>query len=273
MNYNSFIFGSSRVTGLYACYLQKKVNNSKFFLYANWNETIGGIYSKMKLVDSLGYHLDNVFIYMDTDFTFANEGKCNPNDHFLLTDEYRFIYYLDHCRSMLFPPLYGTKLKILFGIKMVGKEFPDWESDLLTNDCNHYCSDSILMTYGKLTFAKKYMHKIDSLKAKGFLYKRTKRDIFKENQISFWEEKTLIKIKRLFEKHNTKYYIIITPLYDYKKFSISDMHLIRQLFEKNVYDFSGVNKFTSNEYNYPDRSHFKPYISKAIADSIIPCYK
>src|SRR6185369_17091608 len=61
--YNSFIFGSSRSAELYACYLNKKIKNARFFHYANWYETIGGIYAKLKLLDSLKYHLDNVIIY------------------------------------------------------------------------------------------------------------------------------------------------------------------------------------------------------------------
>ena len=62
-SYNSFILGSSRTTGIYACYLEKINTNAKFFHYVNFNESIGGIYSKLYLLDSLGYSLDNIIIY------------------------------------------------------------------------------------------------------------------------------------------------------------------------------------------------------------------
>ena len=268
VNYNSFIFGSSRVTGLYACYLQHKIKNSRFFHYANWNETIGGIYAKLKLLDSLNYRLDNVFIYMDTDFTFESDGRCNKNDYYLLTGQNKFYYYFNHFRSFIPPLLNYDKIKILLGYK-VNDVYPDWESDRETNDSNHQCSSGAWRDYGTFNFDKIYIKRIDSLKNTGILYKRDNVARFKAKQISLTEEQTLLKIQSLLQKHHSNYYIVITPLYDQLKFNPADMGILTRIFKSNVYDFSGVNQFTDNEYNYPDRKHFLPYISKKIADSVI----
>src|SRR5688572_29734966 len=81
--YNSFIFGSSRSAELYACYLNKKIDNSFFFHYSNWFETIGGIYAKLRLIDSLNYEIDNVVIYVDTDgITFKGDGRISDAEHY-----------------------------------------------------------------------------------------------------------------------------------------------------------------------------------------------
>lgn len=267
-NYNSFIFGSSRSTNVYACYLQKKIKNSRFFHYATWSETIGGIYAKLKLLDSLAYSIDNAFIYFDTDYTFKNDDKWHHSDHYLLTNENKFTYYWKHYRTF-FSFLDENKIKILLGYKVSGAIFPNWESDYETNDSNHICSDSILMEYGKIELSEEFMNKISSLKKSGFLFKRSELQRFKEKQISSNEEDVMIKIKEIFEKHATKYYIAITPLYDQLKFNISDIQIIKKIFDVNVIDFSGINEVTNKDYNYPDRIHFLPYVSKNIIDSLI----
>ncbi len=77
------------------------------------------------------------------------------------------------------------------------------------------------------------------------------------------------KIKKICEKHHTRYYIVITPLYDQLKFDSSDMQLISKSFGDRVFDFSGINDITNNQYNYHDRVHFLPYISKNMADKIL----
>ncbi|HEU4554910.1 MAG TPA: hypothetical protein VFS25_18820 [Chitinophaga sp.] len=267
--YNSFIFGSSRTTGIYACYLQQKIPNARFFHYANWNESIGGIYEKLKLLDSLHYEINNVVIYVDTDFTFDGDGKCHSSDHYLLTGNSEKEYMLSHYRSF-FTSFNMDKLRILCGRHVSGGMFPNWQSDVITNDCNHNCADTtVLADYGHVQHDEQLRHKIDSLKKAGILYARSAALTFKEKQISAGEEQMLLGIKRIFDKHATNYYVIITPLYDQKKFNPADQQLLTRCFGPHLYDFSGINRFTADPDNYPDGKHFQPYISKLIMDSVI----
>jgi hypothetical protein len=269
VKYNSFIFGSSRATSLYACYLQKEIPNSAFFHYANWSEPIGGIYDKIKLLDSMGYKLDNVFVYLDTDYSFFNEGK-GQKEHYLLANENKYVCYLKHYKTFFFSTLDFNKLKILFGFRPDLESFPNSKSDKETNDPFHVCSDSVINSYGNSPFTKLYLHRMDSLKKTGFFYSRPKSEIVKDPQVSLGEKAIMKKIREIFNKHHTKYYIIITPLYDQMKFNSSDRQAINEFFgKKNVFDFSGINEITSNEYNYHDLKHFQPYVSKNMVDSIL----
>lgn len=267
--YNSFIFGSSRVTGLYACYLQHKTPGSNFFMFANFAETIGGIYAKMKFLDERGYRLENIVIYFDTDLTFTRNGECPTTEHYLLTGKPVVEYYYSHYRYFLPPYLDMCKFRILLGMHVEGKEVPDWHSDPVTNDCNHTCTDSVVENYGDRTLKKRFIAKIDSMKSTGYLYHRDSIQQYLPGQISYSELRILVKIRELLNQHKSEYSIIITPLYDQKKFHMADRRILDLVFGDRVYDFSGINTFTENEYNYPDRSHFKPWISKAIADSVI----
>jgi hypothetical protein len=132
----------------------------------------------------------------------------------------------------------------------------------------------MLLRYGLNNSDWKYKKRIDSLKRIGVLYKRLGSIKYKDKQISKDEYIILLKIKKLLEKHNSRYYVVITPLYDQLKFESGDLKIIKNIFGSNcVYDFSGINLFTNNEYNYPDGLHFLPYISKIMADSIITSQK
>jgi hypothetical protein len=269
--YNSFIFGSSRSAELYACYLNKKIKNACFFHYANWFETIGGIYAKLKLLDSLNYNMDNVVIYLDTDgVTFKDDGRISATEHYLLTNQSPANYYFTHYK-MFFSSFTMDKLKILLGIRVSGMVFPNWESDRKTNDHRHICSESILEDYGNTETDQAYLRRIDSLKRAGVLFERSRfnQPRREKKQISVNEENILLKIHELFKKHGTNYYIVITPLYDQMQFDNADMQILRTIFGSSIYDFSGVNEITNNEYNYLDGMHFRPCISKQMIDAIL----
>ena len=267
--YNSFIFGSSRSISLYACYMQQKIKNSIFFHYNNWGETVGGIDARLNLIDALGYEIDNVVIYFDTDHTFFEEGKCKRGDHYLLTNTNKYLYYFFHFKNFMPPQLNLEKIKILLNYKADYFFQPNSEADLLTNDAHHICTDDILANYGNSTLDSSQIREIDALVESGFFYEREKTTQYKEIQISDSEKKMLQNIKAIFQKHNTNYYIIISPIYDQLKFNVADMNTIKEIFGNRVYDFSGINSYTNNVYNYfHDREHYRNYISKFMIDSI-----
>ncbi len=268
-DYNSFIFGSSRTTGIYACYLQERIPGSRFFHYAHWGETIGGINQKIKLLDQRGYDLNNVIIYLDTDVSFEGEGKCRPADHYLLTGQKQVKTQLKHFKSF-FTNMDVDQLKILLGMRVSGEVFPNWHSDPETNDPTQVCTDSLLQHYAEVLQTPAHIRSIDSMKQAGFLYERPAQQSYLEPQISPAEKNYLYEIKSTFDQHNTHYYVVITPLYDQHKFALEDLQILRECFGDRLYDFSGISDISNNLYNYPDRKHFQPYISKMILDSIIP---
>lgn len=265
--YNSFIFGSSRSISLHACYLQNKIPDSKFLHYASWTETIGGIYAKLHLLDSLNFDLKNVIIYIDTDVSFQNDGNCRDNDHFLLTKKNKYDSYYSHFQSFIPPNI--DQLKILFNKKPSNKTYAGWQSDLITNDANHYCSDSSIIGYGKIHYNEKYNLRIDAKIKSGFFKKIPSKPQFLKSQISGDEEKLLDKILLLFLNKKTNYKIVITPLYNQKVFAESDFAILNSKFGKRLFDFSGKNIFTENKNNYADKIHFSDLVSKTIIDSVL----
>lgn len=267
-DYDSFVFGSSRSCSVYGCYLQTKLPNSKFFHYANWNETIGGILAKLQYLDEKGYDLKNIMVYIDTDYTFGGEGKLSLMDHYLITKESKFKYYYNHLISF-FSNFNTDKLKILMGKGEQTSSFVNRKLDPVTNDFNHLCSAEEIRKYQYVQSDEEFKHKMDSLKSSGFLYERPKTQQYKSPQISEEEAVMVEQIATLLEKHHSKYYVVLTPLYDQQKLSNKDFDILKKYFKNNLYDFSGKNKYTEDFYNYPDRIHFQNYISKEIIDSVV----
>ena len=210
-DYNSFIFGSSRSTTVYGCYLQKKFPGSKFFHYANWVETIGGIARKLEFLDSQGYKINNVVLCIDTDATFKFDGKCNSSDHYLLTNKTPTDQKLTHVRNF-FSRFNLDRLKILLGLSVEGEVYPNWQSDLRTNDPKHICSESVIANYGKMLGDQSYTNQIDALVQNRFFYKRKAAQQYERKQISECEEAELRRIAHIFDKHKTNYFIIIISM-------------------------------------------------------------
>jgi uncharacterized protein YdiU (UPF0061 family) len=83
-------------------------------------------------------------------------------------------------------------------------------------------------------------------------------------------QKILLKnIFDIFNKHKTNYKIIINPLYNQIKLNNQDLDYLIQLFGRNnVFDFSGINKFTNDYNNYYEAIHYRPNIAREIMNLI-----
>jgi len=268
INYNSFILGSSRSCGVYGCYLETKIPDSKFFHFADWVENIGGVLAKLQFLDSQGYQLKNIIIYLDTDKTFEGEGSLTTEDHYEVTKQSKVAYKFAHFVSF-FSFFNLEKFKILTGKGEESGYYVNQPLDTLTNDYNHICSADVIKNYGFAQNDEVFRNKIDSLKSSGFLYSRPVIVAYNKPQISVEEEERIKKIIEVLKKHNSNYYIVITPLFDQRKFNSEDLKILKKYFGKRLFDFSGKNSITENIYNYPDRLHFQNYISKQIIDSVL----
>ena len=74
----------------------------------------------------------------------------------------------------------------------------------------------------------------------------------------------LQEIKRILNKNKTNYKVVLSPLYEQKKFNPNDFQKLHTLFEYKLYDFSGKNIFTDLKTNYYEASHYRPKIGNRI---------
>jgi hypothetical protein len=266
-HHDTFIFGNSRSTALWACYIQKKIPDSRAFHYANWLETIGGMLAKIKLLDSRGVDIRNVVMFIDNEHTFAGKGVPRTADHYLVSGVSRFEYLFTHYAGFFSN---AANLKILFGGMPANDPDINRKSDLVTNDLDHQCSDSLTTTFGNADLLPGHKRKVDSLKAFGFPYERPLvQQYYTSDQISGSEIGMINELNSILKKHGANLYVIISPLYDQMKFSASDMTVLKNAFGPDLYDFSGKNEITEDHYNYLDPKHFTSRVSKIMIDSVV----
>ena len=86
--------------------------------------------------------------------------------------------------------------------------------------------------------------------------------------VSNSEIQLLNSIKKILIKHNTSYKVVIAPCYNQVKIDNARFILLTDIFGNNVYDFSGVNKFTNSIYNYYEDSHYRPHVAIEIMEAI-----
>lgn len=79
----------------------------------------------------------------------------------------------------------------------------------------------------------------------------------------------LSDMRNILEKHRTNYRIVISPHYNQVSLAREDLAVLRQLFGADkVFDFSGVNEFTSHVENYYEDSHYRPEVARGILREI-----
>jgi hypothetical protein len=103
---------------------------------------------------------------------------------------------------------------------------------------------------------------------KGVFYNR-KEAKKKTRKISVLEIIKLNQIKEVFELHNTKYKIIISPVYDQVPLSKERVKLLNEIFgSKNIHNYSGINRFTEPIHNYYEASHYRQHVANEILSLI-----
>jgi len=264
--YNSFIFGNSRTyafnVNAWKKYLDK---NAKPFVFDASSETIDGIYSKIRFIDSTGGKLDNVLILVCRNLTFNKKF----DGHLFLSHPviagnsklmFQFAYFKAYTNINF--------LKAFYSYKIFGK-YEDWMENYLSLSRN-IGMDPITNQITVIDYENEILTNKDNYYKKriNIFYTRTHERIDSINRINAGHVFMLNEIKRIFKKNNTHYKIIISPLYEQMKFTATDKKILEHIFQDNLYDFSGKNKFTDSITNYHEASHFRPLVGDSILSII-----
>lgn len=261
--YNSFIFGSSRTLAFKLSSWSKYLSqNDKPFMFDASGESIYGIYTKLKYLDSKDVKIKNVLIVLCRDVSFKHSQNHKGHlfiKHPATSGESKFIFQLEFFKAYLNPEL----LLNFFTYKILGKYRPFMAGyietrkiiyDTLTNETTIVDQENEII-----------QHPIDYYeKRKGLFYIRKGERIDSIQRITEKHLFMLKEISRIFKKNNTNYRVILSPLYEQIKFNPSDLILLKGEFGNNLYDFSGKNSFTENKINYYETSHFRPNIGDSI---------
>lgn len=265
--YNAFIFGSSR-TGAFRTDEWKKYlpRTAKPFVFAASCENLDGIHAKIKLIDELKDDFQNVLLILDTDYSFS----ALPAGHLFvkhprLTESSRLSFHLVYVKA------YFTNFFFLrFLDYKINRQYRPYMGHLLINypiEIDTVTNDFYLIeqeSEQKNNPSEYYRKK------RQFFYPRTTSDKIVAGNLIDREAIHILKdIHRIFKKHQTKYKIVISPLYDQKALNKNDLSVLNEIFgDKNVFDYSGTNQYTETVHNYYEHIHYTTEVGNDILKTI-----
>jgi hypothetical protein len=263
--YDSFIFGSSTSLfippSIWSNYIETE---NKVFSFDASSERLPGLWSKVKYIDERGIKLKNALLVFDFR-TFKDFDNSDPTSmkHFEVyhSSKYNFHYkYLLQFLKIEF-------LTVIIPYKLFNKFFPYMEGvisvmqesyDPITNEFYNTGVDQLLKTDS----LKYYEERIDRFPPRPGTYRE-------ETKMSTCEHvRMLTEIKDILDKNNTAYKVLICPSYNQVAYNREDLKLTEDVFGKeNVYNFTGINRFTEDKSNFYDGTHFKKFVGKQLLDS------
>lgn len=262
-NYNSFIFGNSRTFAFKINSWRNYLSNAdKPYMFDASGESIYGIYTKLKYLDSIKVDIKNAIIIFCRDGTFFNSE--NQKGYLVIkspitSGESNFDFHYEFFKAYLNPMF----LFCFYSYKISGNYRPFMFNyinnrkiiyDTITNEINIVGLEAKINQNPVKYYSER---KID-------FYERTTEEKDSIQRITQKELFMLQEIKRILEKNNTNYKIVLSPLYEQIKFHSSDFLVLKNQFSDKLYDFSGKNSFTNNKMNYYETSHYRPSVGDSI---------
>jgi hypothetical protein len=263
--YNSFIFGNSRSV-FYRVETWKKYISGLPYHFDASSESLFGICCKIKYLDEQKVDIRNALIVLDV--STLNQTKNSIGHLFIkspTTSKESFLVFHYEMFKGFFPNSFFAFVDLYInGKKDYMKQYGVvdrniWKNDKISNEFTYELYDNQILTDINSYYADK----------KNVFFKRGSVQIFSEPIIKKEQKDLLVDMKKILKSQKTKYKIIISPLYDQVKINKDDLSYLKCLFgSDNVFDFSGINSFTSDFTNYYESSHYRPIICDSIMSII-----
>ncbi|MEI7502966.1 MAG: hypothetical protein WCJ61_06750 [Paludibacter sp.] len=266
-HYNSFVFGSSRACNINTYQWKTHLpEGSNQFLFQAWSETITGISQKVDYLDENKVEIKNALVLLEIPGTFSNTQQPTTVlhiKHYLMSGETQLGYH-----SVFFSAILKPSELYKLSRQLFGKSIPDTISiDTLSNDWNKLNKENwSVKPKQDSTTTSKSMFFLDKSK---FPKNRPTTEQYASKLINNDFESILKNIKSKFDIHKTNYKIIITPDYSQLHINKEDLLLLQEIFGKqNVFNYSGKNKITEDQYNFRDPGHFDACVGWQIIDEV-----
>lgn len=264
-NYKSFIFGSSRSSVFYAREWGKHINDTTPYHFDASCETISGVATKLKFIESKGNKVENaLFVFDRSLFNYEQDtlGSVFVQDYRVSGLDwwkYHTIFVNTYFSKGFFVAFYDNLITGNFRNYM--RQFLEFRKINYTPIVNDFIFTSYIEQIKKDSVG--YYNRPD------LFYKRNIQKNLQPPAIKAYQLKYLAMIKGSLKKNNTKYKIVLGPTYDQHYFNQQDLGILIKYFGKeNIHDFSGINEYTENVANYYEIYHYKPSVANDIMNKI-----
>lgn len=269
-SYNAFLLASSRGIFFRIKDWKELVGDPELmgFHFEENRESIYGMYKKILYLDENGHHLKYMLLALDRQVfrvTFIKTGRLDRVSP-LFTKSYKqwFWFIFENLVTFINPKFFipyivheltGMKLPFMKGVLL-----PDgFTLNLEANETSFESLES------KIKSGNFYTEKTKRL----IVSKRSKS--IDKNFISIKKKQKffLKEINKIFNKHGTKFKILINPLTDQIPLDRTSLDFLKLTFgANNVFDFSGKNAITNDYKNYYEETHYRPHVAKKMLETI-----
>lgn len=267
LGYDSFILGNSCTmafkTEEWEKHLDKKNRAVRFFDNA---ETIGGIFQKIEVLDSVGAPLHNILIVVDAN-SFTDVNPLRSTSH-LFSPKVAGISNLEFYSRFLVEFLRPSKGLAFAYYAVTGKSnenIGDYVMDGLPVR-EPYSNNFINPREGEI-IRKGESYWIEHKRR----FRKKRDDSGKEDKCYIFTSQIdlLERMNRICKKHHSNVKIIIGPDYQQKKANLKDVIKLKEIFgDDAVWDFTGINEYTNDYHNYYDPGHYRPFIGARLLNRI-----
>jgi len=262
-HYKSFMFGSSRLMAWHTKSWEKFIADTNAFHFDAYKDNLLGIYSKINLINGVGDKLENVLLVIDYDVLSDLSDTTSRlfMKHHIYSERSKIQFHLFFLKEFLNSNFFVEYFDFKFFRKhrnyMKQIDLNQKYGDSYSNDFFIYNLDKQLKDNPEKYYSHQKFPERDTIQ------------LFYNQTIYEAQLKYLTEIKTIFEKQKTDYKIVISPNYDQKKLCNQDLEKLFEIFgQQNIYDFSGINRFTNLTTNYYDFYHHRTQVADSILNII-----
>lgn len=236
------------------------------YMFDASNETIYGMYSKLKFLESTHTKIDNALLIMCRDKTFENPEKFKGHlyiKHPLTSGESNVNFHFTFFKAYINPAFLFN-----YWVYNYTRKYQSFMDGYIENRKIYY--DTITNEMKDIEQEKEVLQKptLYYENRKQWFYERRGEQIDTAHKIDSKHLCMLKEIRRILEKNGTNYRVIISPLYEQIKFSPHDLNILETVFGNHLYNFSGKNKFSDSKINFYEPSHYRPIVGDSILNVI-----
>ncbi len=264
--YDSFIFGSSRSSAFITADWSKFIDSRRMLHFAAMNESIYGIQRKFLFLSNERLPIRNALIILDAQLLAMPSNNTGHLfiKHPKISGDSLITFHLTFFRAFIEIPYFIGYLDY----KLFGKVRPVFRNRFGNGLLYNPVSGDKLQVKLEKSIAenseKYYKDRSSVFYPRNFSRHDYAAPVLKGLQLGYLRD-----IRRVLDENRTDYRIVISPNYDQKYLSPEDMAQLRQIFGVDqVYDYSGVNRFTSDIHHYYEDSHFRPVVARQILAEI-----
>ena len=267
INYNSFIFGNSRSIFYQISEWKKFINlDASCYHFDASGESLYAINKKIEFIDKKGNEISNILLVLDYETLMQDEPRLDHHLFIISPILVNNSNVIEFHKTFFFAFFNPKFLYAFLDFKISGRIKPYMKQnnllddrprnyDVLTNELRFDSYEDMIRKNNYYT----------SKRLSVFFNRDTTIQHFSPKCILENQKKMLKNILSITQKHNTAIKIVINPLYDQQKLNEEDLEYLKILFGKNnVFDFSGINKFTNDYRNYYEASHYRPHVASEI---------